>query len=73
MMFRGLGVRAEDQLDAVLYLGPRSSMTQVPLSAAICSDPRYIEERLRRIALTGIPRSEADRVKQLCAGAAPRN
>ncbi len=66
-------LRAEDQLDAVLYLGPRSALTRVPLSAAICSDPEYIEERLRRIALTGIPRGEADRVKRLCAGAAPKN
>jgi len=66
-------LRAEDQLDAMLYLGPRSAMKQVPPSAAICSDPRYIEERLRRITLTGIPRGEADRLKQLCAGAAPRN
>jgi len=59
-------LRAEDQLDAVLYLGPRSALKQVPLNASICSDPRYIEERLRRIALTGIPRGEADRVKELC-------
>ena len=66
-------LRAEDQLDAVLYLGPRSAMKQVPLSAGICSDPRYIEERLRRIALTGIPQGEADRVKALCAGATPKH
>lgn len=65
-------LRAEDQLDAVLYLGPRSVMRQVPLSARICSDPRYIAERLRRIALAGIPRGEADRVEQLCSGANPR-
>jgi hypothetical protein len=66
-------LRAEDQLDAVLYLGPRSAMKQVPLSTAFCSDPRYIEERLRRIALTGIPPAEADRVRQLCAGATPKD
>jgi hypothetical protein len=66
-------LRAEDQLDAVLYLGPRSAMKQVPLSTAFCSDPRYIEERLRRIALTGIPPVEADRVRQLCAGATPKD
>ena len=65
-------LRAEDQLDAVLYLGPRSAMKQVPLSPAICTNPRYIEERLRRIAVTGIPRAEADRVKQLCAGSLPK-
>lgn len=61
-------LRLEDQLDAVLYLGPKSAMKDVPLSREICSDPRYVEERLRRIALTGIPQFEADRVKKLCAG-----
>ena len=66
-------LRAEDQLDAVLYLGPRASMKQVPLSAAMCSSARYIEERMRRIALTGIPPAEAERVKQLCAGIPPKN
>ena len=66
-------LRAEDQLDAVLYLGPRSAMKEVPMSTDICSDARYIEERLRRIDLTGIPRAEADRVKQLCAGIPRKN
>ena len=66
-------LRAEDQLDAVLYLGPRSAMRQVALSADICADARYIAERLRRIALTRVPPAEADRVKQLCAGVTPRN
>ena len=66
-------LRAEDELDAVLYLGPRSAMKEVPLSTGFCSDPRYIEERLRRIALTGIPQAEADRVKQLCGRVPPKN
>jgi len=61
-------LRAEDQLDAVLYLGPRSTIRQVPLANDFCSDQRYIAERLRRIAVTGIPPAEAERVKQLCAG-----
>jgi hypothetical protein len=65
-------LRAEDQLDAVLYLGQRSAMRQVPLPSDFCSDERYVAERLRRIALTGIPRAEAERVKQLCAGVSPR-
>jgi hypothetical protein len=59
-------LRAEDQFDAVLYLGPSSAMTRTPLSRAICADPKYVQERLRRIALTGIPRFEADRVRELC-------
>jgi hypothetical protein len=59
-------LRAEDQFDAVLYFGPNSAMTQMPLSARICSDTRYVAERLRRIALTGVPPVEAERVKKLC-------
>lgn len=59
-------LRAEDQFDAVLYLGPRSAMTRLPMSPTICADSAYIAERLRRIALTGIPAAEAERVKQLC-------
>lgn len=59
-------LKVEDQLDAILYLGPKASMTDMPMSPGICRDPRYIDERLRRIALTGIPQFEADRVKKLC-------
>ncbi|MGQ0643139.1 MAG: hypothetical protein ACT4P6_20525 [Gemmatimonadaceae bacterium] len=60
-------LRTEDQLDAVLYLGPRSAMTEVPLSRKVCADSSYVTERLRRITLTGIPPFEAERVKQLCS------
>jgi len=63
-----LPLRVEDQLDAVLYLGPASSMSEAALSTASCAEPGYVAERLRRIALTGIPAFEAERVKKLCAG-----
>jgi hypothetical protein len=67
-------LRAEDQFDAVLYLGPSAAMTQTPLSPRICADSSYVRERLRRITLTGIPRAEADRVAQLCArSSSPRD
>lgn len=62
---------AEDQLDAVLYLGPPSAMTDAPLPRAVCADPAYVEMRLKRIALAGIPQFEADRLKKHCATAAP--
>lgn len=48
-------------------LGPDSTRSEMRLSARICSDARYIEERLRRIALTGIPQHEAERVRKLCS------
>lgn len=67
-----LSLRVEEQLDAVLYLGPSAEMTEAPLSSAPCAEPGYLEERLRRIALTGIPAFEAERAIELCAGVSPR-
>jgi hypothetical protein len=55
-------------MDAVLYLGPRGTMTESQPSAKSCAEPGYLDERLRRIALTGIPPFEADRARALCAG-----
>ena len=56
----------QDQFDAVLYLGPQATLTTTTPSGARCSEPGYLEERLRRIALTGIPPFEAERARQLC-------
>ena len=60
-------LRVDEQIDAALYLGPRSAMTQSSPSAEACVEPGYLEERLRRIALTGIPAAEADRAKAVCS------
>ena len=59
----------EAQLDAVLYLGSQSAMTRVVVPARACAEPGFLEERLRRIAVTGLPAFEGDRVKAVCAGA----
>lgn len=67
-----LPLRIEDQLDAVLYLGPAASMTEATPSNASCAEPGYLEERLRRIAVAGIPAFEAERAKKVCAGIVPR-
>jgi hypothetical protein len=56
----------ERQLDAVLYLGPGSPAI-VP-SAEPCKRPGFLEERLRRITLTGIPKFEAENIQKLCGG-----
>ncbi len=68
-------MRMEDQLDALLYLGPPSGMMMASLSPALCSDPAYLEMRLRRTALLPLPpngaASPVDRLKQHCA-ALPR-
>ena len=62
-----LSMPVEEQLDAVLYLGPAARMTEITTPAQACAQPGFLEERLRRIALTGIPAFEADRVKKVCA------
>ena len=58
-------LRAEEQFDAVLYLGPPPDEAD-PLSPTLCAEPGYVEMRLRRIALAGLPPPEVERVKQLC-------
>jgi hypothetical protein len=65
-------LRMEDQVDAVLYLGPRSNMTAARLSATLCADANYMEMRIRHMALAGLPQSEADRLKQDCISVAPK-
>jgi hypothetical protein len=61
----------EEQLDAVLYLGPLASARQASVPPRACAEPGFLQERLRRIALTGIPSLEADRVRQVCNAKSP--
>jgi len=65
----------QQQFDAVLYLGPRSSMTQSKLSPALCSDAQYMSMRMARMANMPAPPgapSEVDQLKQYCASIARR-
>lgn len=63
-------VRMEDQFDAVLYLGPPSTMTMSKLSPALCADGGYMEMQLRRLSLIppppGAPFNPADQLKDYC-------
>jgi hypothetical protein len=59
-------LRAEEQFDALLYLGPHSTTQAEPLSPKLCSEPGYMDMRLKRIALAGLPPPEVERVEQLC-------
>jgi len=56
----------EDQLDALLYLGPDTDAGAIPVPARACDEPGFVAERLRRIALAGLPAFEADRIRTLC-------
>lgn len=63
--------RMEEQVDAILYLGPPSSMTASKLSPTLCSDPQYMEMRLKRLGLVPSPAgaafTPADQLKDYCA------
>jgi hypothetical protein len=60
-------LRMEDQFDALMYFGPKSSITFAPASRDRCSDRAYIETHLARMSLSGLPQSEIDGVKRACA------
>ncbi len=64
-------VRMEEQFDAILYLGPPSSMTSARLAPALCSDRGYIEMRTARLGLIppppGAAVTPADQLKENCA------
>jgi hypothetical protein len=61
----------EQQLDALLYLGPPSSITMAPLNPLLCADSAYMEMRTQRMTLAafqppGAP-NPVERLKQYCA------
>jgi hypothetical protein len=62
------GSNVENQVDAILYLGPLSAKRESHLSAALCSDAAYREMRTRRMALAGNARA-AEQLADECAGA----
>jgi hypothetical protein len=62
-------VTLEDQIDALLYLGPPSAITMAPPLPPRCADPAFTE-RLRRMSLTPIFQGQVDRLKRACAAQA---
>jgi hypothetical protein len=62
-----ISVRMEEQFDAVLYLGPASTLRYMSWSRRICSDRDYVEMHLRRMAIARLPKSETDKLTELCA------
>jgi hypothetical protein len=65
-------LRMEDQFNAVLYLGPVTTITFSVLSPTLCRDPTYIRMRLARITLVGGPKSEGTWLKQFCGVVDPK-
>ena len=62
----------EDHYDAVLVLGAPASMRLGPLAHPRCAEPGYVQMRVGRMVLTGMPPTVADRLARECAAAAPR-
>ena len=61
---------AEEQFDAVLYLGPPSGMTRSLLSPSLCRDAAYMETRRERLSLLGMQR-DLEQLRSYCARVAP--
>jgi hypothetical protein len=61
-----LDVRQLKYYDAVLYLGPPSSITYSRLSRERCADPAYVTMRLDRLARVGFA-SHMQRFAKECA------
>ena len=55
----------ENEFDALLYLGPPSSMTNATIPAALCHDSQFVNARLQRLARFR-PHVEVDRFKKGC-------
>ena len=58
----------QDQFDALLYLGPPEGITFAQLPRALCTDKRYMDTRLSRMAIAALA-TQTERLKDICAGA----
>lgn len=58
-------MRMEDQFNALLYLGPPSSMPDAPIPVALCQDAQFVRTRLERLAIFAPP-FEVDNFKKAC-------
>jgi hypothetical protein len=60
-------MRMQEQFDAVLYLGPQSSMTLQRLAPERCSDSAYMAMRTGRMALLPGGQAQVERLREYCA------
>jgi hypothetical protein len=65
--------RLQDNADALLYLGPPSSIGMSQLPPALCADSDYMEMRLHRLALAPRPPAAPDLSQELRRYCAPLN
>ena len=58
-------MRMEDQFNALLYLGPPSSMTEAPQAPGLCQDAQFVKTHIERLALFAPP-VEIENFKKAC-------
>lgn len=58
-------MRMEDEFDALLYLGPPSSLTYAPVDPALCKDSQFVTKRLDRLTRFAPP-PEIENFKKAC-------
>jgi hypothetical protein len=65
---RWTSLPAQEQFDAVLYIGPPSTITQSRMSRALCADAAYMKMRLQRISLMDgfMAAAQADQLRRYC-------
>jgi hypothetical protein len=60
-------VQLQEEVDALLYLGPSAEGKTKAPPLSVCSEPGCIERRLARMNLAGLPPPELERLRKLCA------
>jgi hypothetical protein len=65
---RWRSMRTEEQYDATLYIGPRTSWSYAMVSPAMCADPTYVAMRTGRMALA---EWKSDRFEDYCGQVRP--
>ncbi|MEQ1761434.1 MAG: hypothetical protein ABL986_24260, partial [Vicinamibacterales bacterium] len=61
-----VAVPLQEQLDAVLYLGPASEARVRPVPRTICADSTYVQVRLQRMRTVGLPTPVIEQLRRLC-------
>jgi hypothetical protein len=46
-------------------------MTRITTPIEACGGPAFVQERVRRITVAGVPAFEADNIRKLCADQPP--
>ena len=59
----------QDQFDAVLYIGPKSSVTYSKVSKQMCADQEYMQMRIGRMRISAGPNaaSAGTKLQEYCS------